>query len=155
MDRSIRILLSSTLLLSLFSCNEPKVEEQSAQEQKQSPATEQATQQNEQISSTESADKNIEKKWDEARESTKKALQQSKEAGADIWEASKESSKKMLSDSKVAGGEILHDVKEKSGVILEKSSELLQKSNETLKGFIDEKTNDESSEAIESTDDKI
>ena len=155
MDRSIRILLSSTLLLSLFACNEPKIEEQPIAAPNASPAAEFATQQEQQINGTESVEKNIEKKWDEARESTKKALQQSKEAGSDIWEASKESSKKMLSDGKVVSAEILHDVKEKSGIILEKSSEFLKKGNETLKGLIDEKSNNESSEAIDSADGNI
>lgn len=143
MKTQIQTLLLSTLLLAVFSCNDTKLDDEQITEDKKPP---QVSESLTQTDSDKSVDQQIDEKWDEAKESTKKALQQSKEAGEAIWEASKESTKKMLSDSKVAGGEILDNVKEKSGEILEQSSNLLKKSNESLKELIDDKTKDENTE---------
>lgn len=114
MNKTIKIFLTSALLPFVFACNEAP--------SKSEP---------EPVKKTDN-----QKKWADAKDSTNKALQQSKKAGEDIWDASKgsskelwhegkESSKEFWQDSKNAGSEIWDDVKNKSSDVWEKGSTTL------------------------------
>ena len=134
MKMQIQILLASTVLFSSFSYSEAHVDQQPAPVQQIVPEVS-ANNQTE-------GDKNIshiEKKWNDAKDATQKALQQSKEAGETLWEAGKESSQEIWSDSKALGNEVWNNVKEKSTDILEKGNTLLENTNETLEGLLDKK----------------
>ncbi|WP_435237435.1 hypothetical protein ACR30L_07655 [Psychromonas sp. PT13] len=80
---------------------------------------------------------NISTKWDNAKNSTQKALQQSKEAGSAIWEASKESSQEIWSDSKEMSEQVWDDVKEKSATVVEKGQTLLKKGSDKMGNLLE------------------
>ncbi|MCG6201887.1 hypothetical protein [Psychromonas antarctica] len=115
MTKQIGILLTSTLLLSIFACDETQQKHQSEQETKQiqQPAP----------PKVENAISSKEDSWAEAKDSTKQALQQSKKAGEDIWEASKETSTELLNSGKEKSKQAWGEIKEKSNDVLKKSNE--------------------------------
>jgi len=129
MNKAIKIVLTSALLPFVFACNEAPVT--NAAKQQKMPEQPQQTEPAEQ---NQTADN--QKKWADAKDSTNKAVQQSKKAGEDIWDASKgtskelwqegqESSKEIWQDSKEAGSEIWDDVKNKSSDAWEKGGKTL------------------------------
>jgi hypothetical protein len=78
-------------------------------------------------------------KWSNAKDSTKKALQQTQEAGSAIWEASKESSQEIWSDSKEISEQVWDNVKDKSAIAIEKSETLLKRGNEKIDKLLENK----------------
>jgi len=124
MKKAIKIFFTSALLPLVFACNE-------------APVTNVSTQQAEpQASAEQNQTADNQKKWADAKDSTKKALQQNQKAGEDIWDASKgtskelwqegqEKSKEVWKDSKEAGIDIWEDVKNKSTEAWEKGSKAL------------------------------
>lgn len=126
MKKASKIFFTSALLPFVFACNEAPVTNVSTQQaapEKQPSAEQNQTAENQ-------------KKWTDAKDSTNKALQQSKKAGEDIWDASKgsskelwqegqESSKDIWQDSKEAGSEIWDDLKNKSSDVWEKGNKAI------------------------------
>lgn len=123
------IIFISTILLSSFSYSDVINETQQIQISDQ-----------EQLLSIETDTQPVESrnKWDHAKETAKKALQQSKEASDAIWEASKETSKEAWSDSKELSTEVWDNVKEKSSEIIEDTNEVIENLLETPKKAEDE-----------------
>lgn len=82
--------------------------------------------------------------WDNAKNSTKKALEQTKEAleqtkeaGSAIWQASKESTQEAWSDSQEISEQVWDSVKEKSATAIEKSQTLLKQGSEKMDSLLE------------------
>jgi len=75
--------------------------------------------------------------WDNAKNSTKKALEQTKEAGSAIWQASKESTQEVWSDSQEISEQVWDSVKEKSATAIEKSQTLLKQGSEKMDSLLE------------------
>ena len=85
------------------------------------------------------SESNITTKWNNAKDSTKKALQQTQEAGSAIWEASIESSQEIWSDSKEISEQVWDNVKNKSAIAVEKSETLLKQGSKKIDNLLEDK----------------
>lgn len=85
------------------------------------------------------SESNITTKWNNAKDSTKKALQQTQEAGSAIWEASIESSQEIWSDSKEISEQVWDNVKDKSAIAVEKSETLLKQGSKKIDNLLEDK----------------